>query len=53
MLEKEEEVINECLNSVEKTDTYLLTNRSFNIKKNIRKEDVEDKIVEYINIKNE
>ena len=44
MLEKEEEVINECLNSVEKTDTYLLTNKSFNIKKNIEKKDIENKI---------
>jgi len=53
MLEKEEDVINECLNSVEKTDTYLLTNKSFNIKKNIKKEDVENKIFEYLNDKNE
>ena len=53
MLEKEEDVINECLNSVDKTDTYLLTNKSFNIKKNIETEDVEKKIVKYINTKNE
>ena len=53
MLEKEEEVINECLNSVEKTETYLLTNKSFNIKKNIEKKDIENKIFEYLNTKNE
>ena len=53
MLEKEEDVINEYLNSDEKTDTYLLTNKSFNINKNIKKEDVENKIFEYLNDKNE
>ena len=53
MLEKEEDVINECLNSVEKTETYLLTNKQFNIKKNIEKKDIENKIFEYLNTKNE
>ena len=47
MLEKEEDVINECLNSVEKTDTYLLTNKQFNVKKNIEKKILRTK---YLNI---
>ena len=46
MLENEEDVINECLESVEKTDTYLLTSKSFN-NKDILTEDVENKIEEY------
>ena len=32
MLENEEDIINECLDSVDKTDTYLLTSKSFNNK---------------------
>ena len=51
MLEDEEDVINDCLDSVDKTDTYLLTTKSFKIKKDIEKKDVEKKIIKYINSK--